>query len=275
MQGDDGGIERKGMNIIGIIPARMDSSRFPGKPLAKIGDIPMIGHVYFRSKMSRTLKEVYIATCDQEIADYAREIGCDSVMTEANHERASDRSAEALEKVEERTGKKVDIVVMIQGDEPMVRPEMIDEAVQPLIKDKSILVTNLMGSIDTQDEQQDPNEVKVVVDGDGFALYFSREPIPSWKKVSSRAQKAVPMMKQVCVIPFRRDFLYKFIRLKPTTLEEIESIDMLRALEHGYRVKMVLSKFKTYSVDTPEDLREVEQIIDKDGLVRKYANAFT
>jgi len=263
------------MNIIGIIPARMDSSRFPGKPLAKIGDIPMIGHVYFRSKMSRTLTEVYIATCDQEIMDYAREIGCDSVMTKASHERASDRSAEALEKIEERTGKKVDIVVMIQGDEPMVRPEMIDEAVEPLIKDKSILVTNLMGSIDTQEEQQDPNEVKVVVDEDGFALYFSREPIPSWKKASSKAQKAVPMTKQVCIIPFRRDFLYKFIRLKPTTLEEIESIDMLRALEHGYRVKMVLSKFKTYSVDTPEDLREVEQIIDKDGLVRKYANAFT
>ncbi len=168
------------MRNIGIIPARMASSRFPGKPLARIAGIPMIGHVYFRSKMSKALDEVYIATCDQEVVAYAGSIGAKAVMTKDTHERASDRTAEAMLKVEKEQGK-VDIVVMIQGDEPMIYPEMIDEAVRPLAADRSILVSNLMAPM-TREEQEDPNEVKVTFDRAGFALYFSREPIPSWKK---------------------------------------------------------------------------------------------
>ena len=128
------------MNIIGIIPARMASSRFPGKPLAPILGIPMIGHVYFRSKMSRLLNEVYVATCDREIADYIESIGGHAIMTSDKHERASDRCAEAMLKIESATGEKTDIVVMIQGDEPMVTPEMIEKAVEPMIKDDSIYV---------------------------------------------------------------------------------------------------------------------------------------
>jgi len=245
------------MKIIGVIPARMASTRFYGKPLAKILGIPMIGHVYFRSKMSKILDEVYIATCDKEIMDYAKSIGAKAIMTKDSHERASDRTAEAMLKIEKETGAKVAIVVMVQGDEPMIHPEMIDEAVKPMLNDDSILVVNLMASLKTREEQNDPNEVKVAVDKQDFAMYFSREPIPSWKK----GAKDVPMLKQVCIIPFRRDFLIKFNQLEPTPLEIIESVDMLRAMEHGYKVKMVRTEFQTYSVDTQEDLQHVESLM--------------
>lgn len=254
------------MNIVGIIPARMGSSRFPGKPLAKINDIPMIGHVYIRSKMSDILNDVYVATCDKEIADYIESIGGKAIMTSDTHERASDRAAEAMIKIEKNTNTKIDIIVMIQGDEPMLYPDMIDEAVNPLIQDKEIKVSNLMSYLKTKEEQEDPNEVKVVVDKNNFALYFSREPIPSWKKGAIN----VPMLKQVCIIPFTRDFLIKFNELEQTPLEIIESVDMLRVLEYGYKVKMIMTDKDTYSVDTIEDLKKVEEKMKEDYLIKMY-----
>lgn len=252
--------------IIGIIPARMESSRYPGKPLAKINGIPMIGHVYFRSKMSKLLDKVYVATCNQEIADYIESIDGKAIMTSNKHKRASDRIAEALLKIEKSTNKKIDIVVMIQGDEPMIYPEMIDEAVKPLIDYDNILVSNLMAPLKNKKEHDDPNEVKVVVDKDNFALYFSREPIPSDKKESNNCYRN----KQVCIIPFKRDFLIKFNELEPTPLEKIESIDMLRVIEHGYKVKMIPTKYDTYSVDTKKDLEHVEKMMQDDSLIQKY-----
>ncbi len=254
------------MNIIGIIPARMASSRLPGKPLQKIQGIPMVGHVYLRSKLSKTLDEVYVATCDQEIADYIESVGGKAVMTADTHERASDRTAEAMLKIEKDMGAKVDIVVMIQGDEPMLDPEMIDEVLRPMLEDDSIVVANLMAPLKSREEHDDPNEVKVVVDRNDFALYFSREPIPSWKKGATD----VPMLKQVCLIPFRRDFLITFNELEPTPLEIVESVDMLRVLEHGRKVKMVLTDYETYSVDTMEDLKRVEKLMENDKLVMQY-----
>lgn len=255
------------MNIIGIIPARMASTRFPGKPLAKISGIPMVGHVYFRSKISKTLNEVYIATCDQEIMDFAASIGAKAVMTKDTHERASDRCAEAMLKIEQENKKRVDIVAMIQGDEPMVFPEMIDKAVEPMLKDNSIKVVNLMAPIKSREEHNDPNCPKVVVDRNDFALYFSREPIPSWKK----GAKEVKMLKQVCIIPFTRDFLLKFNELEPTHNEIVESVDMNRILDHGYKVKMVYEDFDTYCVDTREDLQRVEKLMENDSLIKQYA----
>src|SRR3989344_1603499 len=249
----------KDLNIIGIIPARMGSSRFPGKPLAKILGMPMIGHVYNNSKSS-LFKELYIATCDQEIADYAISIGARVVMTKDTHERASDRVAEALLKIEEEKGEKIDIVVMIQGDEPMINQAMIDQALLPMINDPDIGVVNLMAPIKTLEEHNDPNCPKVVVDNNNFALYFSREPIPSRKKWSGGEIK---VYKQVCVMPFRRESLFKFAELEPTQLEIVESIDMNRFLGHGHKVKMVSQDFETYSVDTPADLAKVERRMSK------------
>jgi 3-deoxy-manno-octulosonate cytidylyltransferase (CMP-KDO synthetase) len=256
------------LNIIGIIPARMGSSRFPGKPLTPIADVPMVGHCYFRSALSQRLDAVYIATCDQEIADYAASIGAPCVMTGEHHQRASDRTAEALLKIEAETGRAVDIVVMIQGDEPMLRPGMIDEAVQPMLEDPSLLVVNLMAPLKDADEHDDINEVKVVVDRRSNALYFSREAIPSRRKGGEDVTK----LKQVCIIPFRRDFLITFNALEPTPLEIAESVDMNRVLEHGYGVRMVPTTFDVYSVDTEEDRAFVESLMASDDLIASYRN---
>ena len=256
------------MRTIGIIPARMASSRFPDKPLAPIHGVPMVGHVYFRSKMSTTLDEVYIATCDNEIRDYAEEIGAPCVMTLDTHERATDRAAEAMVKIEESTGETIDTVVMIQGDEPMLVPKMLDDVMAPLQADPSIMVANLMAPLKTREDHEDPNEVKVVVDLKSFALYFSREPIPSIKKGGVN----IPMMRQICLIPFRRDFLITFNNLAPTPLEIIESVDMMRLLEHGHKVKMVPTQSDSYSVDTPEDLSRVEQMMAGDSLMSQYTS---
>ena len=256
------------MNIIGIIPTRMASSRFPGKPLKKICGIPMVGHVYYRSKKAELLNDVYVATCDNVISEYMNSIGGKTIMTSNLHERASDRTAEAILKIEQETKKRVDIIVMIQGDEPMLFPEMINESVQPLLIDENISIVNLMSKIHSKEEQSDPNEVKVVVDCNSFALYFSREAIPSWKK----GAKELSMFKQVCIIPFRRDYLIKFNELESTPLEIAESVDMLRVLEHGYKVKMVNTKFDTYSVDTIQDLQHVEKLMKNDNLIPSYSS---
>jgi 3-deoxy-manno-octulosonate cytidylyltransferase (CMP-KDO synthetase) len=254
------------MKIVGIIPARMASSRFPGKPLASIMGTPMLGHVYFRSRLSKLLSDLFVATCDKEIYDYITSLGGKAIMTSDTHVRASDRTAEALSHIEQESGFRADIVVMIQGDEPMLRPEMIDEAVAPLLEDESILVSNLMAPLKSPAEHDDVNEIKVVVDENGFALYFSREPIPTRR----RGGDSVSMNKQVCIIPFQRDFLLRFNQLNPTPLEIAESVDMLRVLEHGYKVKMIPTEFDVYSVDTEEDLRKVETLMTNDKLVRLY-----
>lgn len=254
------------MKIIGIIPARMASSRFPGKPMAKILNMPMIGHCYKRSKMSTLLDDVYVATCDKEIYNYIESVGGKVVMTADTHERASDRAAEALLKIEAEKGEKYDIVVMIQGDEPMLTPEMIDASVEPLINDDTIIVSNLMAELKTKEEHKDPNEVKVVVDKFNNALYFSREPIPSRKKGFENPQ----MLKQVCLIPFRRDFLIEYTHMEPTPLEIIESVDMMRILENGLKIKMVPISNNTYAVDTEEDLSHVEGLMKNDPLLKEY-----
>lgn len=251
------------MRVIGIIPARMGSTRFPGKPLADIHGKPMLQHVYERSVRSQSLDAVYIATCDDVIQHFSASVGAPCIMTSNQHERCTDRTAEAMLAIEKSLGEKVDIVVMIQGDEPMIEPSMIDSAVYALLHEKKADVVNLMSSLVSLEEFEDPNEVKVVVDREGYALYFSREPIPSRKKGILN----VPMLKQVCIIPFRRDYLLRFNELKSTPLEVIESVDMMRIIEHGDKVKMVYTGHVTYSVDTPHDLEQVIDLMAKEALV--------
>ena len=244
------------MKVIALIPARMGSSRFPGKPLAKILGKPMVGHVYDQVKQCELLTKTAVATCDNEIKKYVESIGGEVVMTSNLHERASDRCAEALEHIEKQDGVQYDIVVMVQGDEPMTHPGMITEAVTPMLSDPKILVTNLLGDIQTPEEFEDRNCIKVVCDQWSNAIYFSREPIPTRSKMID-----VPMKKQVCIIPFTRKFLLEYTELVPTQLEVAESIDMLRVLEHGLKVKMVPTKYHTYPVDTENDLKRVEEIM--------------
>lgn len=254
------------MNIIAIIPARMGSSRYPGKPLADIHGIPLVGHVAFRSAMCKRLKGVYIATCDQVIMDYAASVGVKAVMTSDTHTRCSDRTAEALLTIEKEEGFTADIVVMIQGDEPLITPEMIDDAIKAMVDDPSLNVVNLMGDLANETEFEDPTEVKVVTDMESNALYFSREPIPSRKKTDS----PVPMKKQVCIIPFRREYLLRYNSIPETPLEIIESVDMMRVLETGDKVRMVPTSQRTLSVDTPADHERVITMMENDPLLKLY-----
>lgn len=256
----------KNSNIVSIIPARMDSSRFPGKPMKKIHGIPMIGHCYYRSKMCEHISETYVATCDKEIYEYISSIGGKAIMTSASHERATDRTAEAMLKIEQETNSIIDIVVMVQGDEPMTTPNMISQSLKPFENDPTIRVVNLMSHMKTSEEFEDPNEVKVVVDKLNNAIYFSREPIPSRKKGFSE----VPMLKQVCIIPFQRDYLLKFNNMKETPLEQIESVDMMRIIENGDRVRMVMIDEESYSVDTEDDLKRTELQMVSDLLMKSY-----
>jgi len=254
----------KPKKILALIPARMGSSRFPGKPMARIANVPMIEHVYRRVALSRNLTATVVATCDEEIALHVRGIGGRVAMTGSHHERASDRCAEALAIVEKEDGVRFDIVVMVQGDEPLVYPEMIDEAVGPLLADPTVRITNLLGRISGDEEFEDRNCIKVVIDRAGNALYFSREPIPTRSKGTN-----APMGKQICVIPFTRDFLLEYTRMAPTPLEIAESVDMMRVLEHGLEVRMVPTKYGSMSVDTEADRARVERAMLEDSLYRR------
>jgi len=254
------------MNKVAIIPARLNSSRFPGKPMKKIHGVPMIGHCYFRTSLCQDITDTYVATCDKEIYSYIVSIGGKAIMTSKSHERASDRCAEAMIEIEKITNSKIDIMVMVQGDEPMVTPKMISDSLEPFRFDRSVNIVNLMTSIKTIEEFEDPNEVKVVVNKANNAMYFSREPIPSRKKGVHK----VSMLKQVCVIPFKRDYLIKFNNTPETHTEIAESIDMMRIIESCENVHMVMSDECSYSVDTKSDLDKVSKIMESDLLMKKY-----
>jgi 3-deoxy-manno-octulosonate cytidylyltransferase (CMP-KDO synthetase) len=212
----------------------------------------MIEHVFRRTSACTLLDEVIIATCDDEIASAAAEFDAKFVMTSAKHARASDRVAEAIANVP------ADIVVMVQGDEPMILPEMIAAAIQPLLDDPAIHCVNLASPIRSVEELNDPNTIKVVVTKAGSALFFSREPIPTPK---IRQFKTGDWFKQVCVIPFRRETLQRFASLPQGPLESAESIDMLRLLENGIPVQIVKTMIYTHAVDTPDDLTLVAAML--------------
>lgn len=239
------------MKTIAILPARMGSTRFPGKPLAKLLGKPMIQHVWERVFRAKGLDDVLVATCDTEIAEACKTFGASFIMTSNQHERASDRVAEAAKSV------KADVYVMIQGDEPMTVPAMIEEALAPF-SSPSVACVNLAGRITTEAEFDDRNCIKVVMDLKGDALCFSREPIPT-RRIGPWGSFAA--WKQVCVIPFRADALAKFATLAPTPLEKAESIDMMRFLEHGIKVRMVPTTHNSHAIDTPQDLIHVENLM--------------
>lgn len=246
--------------IICIIPARLGSYRFPTKPFADICGKSMIEHVYKRAALCNILDEVYVATPNQEIYDHVEAFGGKAIMTSDDVRRASDRVAQAASKVEE-----ADIIVNLQGDEPLVFPEMIEMAIQPLLEDDSIACVNLVRKA-TYEEAKDIHEVKVVFDNDYNALYFSREPIPS----RFMGDKEFPYYIEVCVFPYTRESLEDFAKLESTPLEEIESIDMLRLTQHGRKIKIVETDYESYSVDVPEDLEKVIRVMEKDKLKDQY-----
>jgi len=251
------------MRVVVGIPARMGSNRFPGKPLCDIAGKTMIEHCYIRCALSKYTTSLFVATCDEEIKDEVESFGGEVIMTDPNIQRPGLRVAEAAESLGLDDD---DIVVVVQGDEPMVHPDMIDLAIQPLLDDESIFVSNLVKELNIV-EWRDPGEIKVVCDLNMNALYFSRAPIPS----IDHQEKPAKVWKQVCIMPFRWHFMKKFNhQLKPTPLELQESIEMLRAIQHGYKVRMVPSPYISKSVDTEADRILVEKLMLQDSLFKQY-----
>ena len=243
------------MKIIAIIPARLASTRFPNKPLAQILGKSMIQHIVERVKLCHEIDEVVVATCDQEIVDHVQSLGYKAIITSNLHERASDRCAEAISKIETADSISFDIVVIVQGDEPMTDPRMLSDVLQPFTDAPKLEVVNLYADIQPG-EFNSPNCVKVVMDLVGNALYMSRAPIP----VSTDGVER-PSGKQLGLIAFRRGALQKFTELEPTPLEIYESVDMLRYLEHGIKIRMQRTTYRTHAVDIPADIVEVERLM--------------
>ncbi len=248
------------LHTIGLIPARYASTRLPGKALCSILGKPMIQRVYERAKLARTLDAVCVATDDSRIADVVVAFGGQAIMTSPDHPSGTDRLAEAVQAMDAQ------IVVNIQGDQPFLDPIMIEEAVQPLLDDPTLEMSTLMHPIDRDDDLQDPAVVKVVTDCAGNALYFSRSLIPFPQK-----QVAHQVYEHVGLYVYRRDFLLKLAKLPPTLLERIESLEQLRVLEHGYRIRVVETHcqdnaFSGFSIDTAADLERAEQMLRERGL---------
>lgn len=249
------------MKAVAIIPARMAATRFPNKPLVPILGLPMIEHVRRRVSMCTHLDDVIVATCDKEIRKVVESSGGKVIMTSDTHERCTDRIAEAAGTID------ADVIINVQGDEPLVLPEMMSEVINPFWDDNKLPCVNLVTRIVDDDEFEDPNAPKVVTNCFGELLYISREPIPSKKKADNTNYIR---LKQLGIISFRSDFLKIFTKLEPTPLEKIESVDMNRAVEHGYRVKIVETKGQMIGVDVPTDIKRVEEILKFDPLIEKY-----
>lgn len=244
------------MKAIGIIPARYQSTRLPGKPLAEIHGKPMIQWVYERAAKAETLERVLVATDDRRIYEAVRGFGGLAVMTSENHRSGTDRLAEAAGALE------VDVVVNIQGDEPLIDPRAIDLAARPLLEDPSVPMATLMAVVPDVEELESPGVVKVVVDRQGFALYFSRHAIPCLRGAGSAEEILAAGLhrKHIGLYAYRKDFLLRYADLEPTPLEQAESLEQLRVLEHGYRIRVVECPYPSVSVDTPEDLERVREI---------------
>ncbi len=250
---------KKSNTIIAIIPARFGSTRFPGKALVPIQDKPMIQWVYERTRMSRLVNRVIVATDDERIMKAVSSFGGESVMTLSSHVTGTDRIAEVAQRLD------CDIVVNVQGDEPLIQASMIDEAILPLVLDPSVPMATLCKKIEKKEEAFDPNVVKVVFDSNGFALYFSRAPIP-WNRDSWAGKKSFSdlsldgvMYKHIGLYVYRRDFLLDYSRMQQTTLEAAEKLEQLRVLEHGRRIKVTPTAHESFGVDIPDDLSKILQ----------------
>ena len=241
----------------------MASSRFPDKPLKPILGLSMIEHVRRRVSLCKTIDEVIVATCDQEIIDEVKKYDGKAMMTSNSHESCVDRVEEATSKLD------ADIIINVQGDMPLINPDSLVALAQPLLQDENIHYTDMKAPIIEKSEINNANVVKVVSSLSGNAMYYSREPIPSFQKAGN---KKIHYLKQIGINAFRRDSLKHFTNLARAPLETIESIDMNRLLENGLNIKLIQTDAVTVGVDTVENLESVNRLMKKDPLFNKYKN---
>ncbi|MGE5569667.1 MAG: 3-deoxy-manno-octulosonate cytidylyltransferase [Rhodospirillales bacterium] len=235
--------------ILGVVPARFASSRFPGKPLAVIAGKPMLQHVWERAAQARYLTQVVIATDDERIAAAARSFGAPVRMTRSDHPSGTDRAAEVA------SSENADVVVNIQGDEPLIDPAAIDAAVLALLSDPQIPMATLKKLIEIPDELTNPNVVKVITDRFDNAIYFSRSMIPYLRDDTGAAH-----YKHIGLYVYRRDFLLAYPDMPVGPLEKAERLEQLRAIENGHRIRVVETDYESLGVDTPADLERVEKL---------------
>ncbi len=240
-------------SVIAIIPARYASQRFPGKPLAKIAGKPMIQHVVERAKAASILAKVVVATDDQRIADCVTSFGGEYVMTRGDHVSGSDRLAEAAQLLDISEH---DVVVNIQGDQPLFPPAVIEQVAQPLLEDHALPMSTLVYKIVRSEEIDDPNHVKTVFDREMNALYFSRSPIPFQRNPDDK--RLPSYYKHLGFYAYRKGFLLSFVALPEGEWERFEKLEQLRALEYGYTIRVSITEYDSIEVDTPEDLVRVE-----------------
>jgi len=232
----------------GVIPARYYSSRFEGKPLAKIAGKPMIQRVYERAQTAKYLDRLIVATDDERISQAAKDFGAEVQMTSPRHNSGTERTAEVAKKI------RAPIIINIQGDEPLLEGKMIDDLIESL-QDDTIPMATLITRVKDLGLLHDINIVKVIRDKEGFALYFSRSPLPF---------KAPDyFLQHIGIYGYQKEFLLKFSKLPPSRLERIENLEQLRALEYGYKIRVIETQSLTLSVDTPQDIIKVENLLKK------------
>lgn len=260
--------DKKGTRTVAVIPARYASSRLPGKPLLEIGGRPMILHVVARARAVEAIERVIVATDDERVLRAVLDAGEEAVMTSPDHSTGTDRLAEVA------AGLDADLIVNVQGDEPLIEPSTIEAALAPALADPAIVMSTTSEPIESADDAINPSVVKVVVDASGFALYFSRHPIPYPRAAAiehgsaEAALRARPellklMAKHTGLYVYRRDFLLTYAGLPSTPLEKLETLEQLRALEHGYRIRVVPVSHRSIGVDTPADLERVRKMIEE------------
>ncbi len=252
------------MNNAIIIPARMSSSRFPGKPLIRILGIPMVIHVWIRSKMSVKADEVYIATCDEEIKNICIEYGAKYIMTSKKHNMCMDRVVEASKKIKAKN------IITVQGDEPLIQPQDINDVINKIKKINSNETVNLIQKIKLNKEIDDPNRVKVVLNRKKEIIYISRETIPS-RKINKNFKSYYKLGN---IYGMKKSFLKIYSKLKSSNLENIESIDMNRIIDYGFKLISTLSKSNLVSIDVPKDKRTVVNLMKKDKTFQKYKHQY-
>jgi len=246
------------MRVTAVIPARYASTRFPGKPLADIHGKPMIQWVYERTRQANGIHRVVVATDDERIAAAVGAFGGEVQLTRADHPTGTDRLAEVAARIE------TDLVVNVQGDEPLIDPRMIEQALNAVRRNPGVVMGTLKAPLGSFEEFINPNVVKVVTDRQGFALYFSRAPIPHPRDLAEGLEAnfaRLEAFKHIGLYVYRKDFLLTYPRLSPTPLEQFEKLEQLRALEHGFRIKVAATELTSQGVDTPEDLERVRAAV--------------
>ena len=237
------------MKVLCVIPARFASTRLPGKPLKDIAGKPMVVRVYERASQAGLVDETLVATDDERIKEAVEAAGGRAMLTRADHATGTDRLAEVAEAYPQ-----VDLIVNVQGDEPLIEPGLIDQLAGLFADEPDLQMATVKTEMKDEDEQRNPNNVKVVCDKAGYALYFSRSLMPYPRK------GGCPVYKHIGIYAYRREFLLKYAKMEPTPLEKAESLEQLRALENGFRIKVVETKASFVGVDTPEDLERVNEI---------------